>query len=530
MNVVTITTSSGGRATVAGFSGGFSGASGWLINTAALAWPSGSKAISAYGVLCAEPTGYVIANGDTVHVRCGNGTAGTTLTLGNSFPVFKKRGTTTLPVTFVFDNGTIWTADAGDNAQLLLRWYNNTNQWASFGFTALPTSITDGGVILAAKRYANSSSNFKFQYAYDNNGVSSGYFGQYFVGCYVTYSNMDWEDARDTGTSNFKLMTQGYEQRKSTLLDCDLTWRHSWGTDDIIEGQANQPNGVQLIGGSLSFYNLAAAPSGPFAYISSACYNSSVLLAGVEINGLVPGCILYNNTDAGYLRDIQLLDCGGVQNFNLLHASSIVRNASSFYPRSKLSIAGIKGSGFALDTEKVNVTWLPGMGFPYLNGLVEENQPAALRAEVSVNGKFVSINDPAILFDTVVFNDADSAGAKTLTMQVAVDENLALTTATLALHVDYQDHATGKTRHVTTLVSPAEAAALTVSTETWYPEDGGRPFYTEGTAKYYNKKKLTLTTPTTVKANSMLRVWVSAHAPISATGRYIFVDPYIQVA
>lgn len=530
-NSVTIATSSGGRATVSGFSGGASGAFGWVVNSSSLAWPSGSKAAGAYGLLVSEFVGRVLAAGDIVNVRCGNGTASTTITLGSVLPVFLKRGTPTAPVIYNFDDGTVWTADAGLSAVLTIQLYNSSTQYANLGYTTNATSATDGGIIYAGTRYSNGNANFCLQYAYGNNGNTDNCYGQFYLGTYVTWRSVDIQDARTSGSSLLKLMLSAYDERHPMLIDCNLTWGHSWTSNNCFEAPGNQHVGVEMIGGKCGFSNISSAPTGAFFYNISASYNLWASFKGVEFTGLVPGCLFVSSNDStGYERYIEVVDCDGIHNFNWLHSASVVRNSSNNFPRNRVAASGIKGNGYIIDTPKMNAAWLPGLGFPYLNGIVEENQPAAIRAEHSVNSKYVNLNDPATLLDTLVYNAATSAAAKTLTLQLAIDENLTFDTSNLAIHVTYQDDTTGKTKYITSRVSPNEAASLTTSSETWYPEDGGRPYYTETVAKYYNKKKLAITTPTTVKATSMMRVWLTVHTPNTATGRYIFIDPYVQVS
>ena len=188
-------------------------------------------------------------------------------------------------------------------------------------------------------------------------------------------------------------------------------------------------------------------------------------------------------------------------------------------------MSGIKGNGYMLDTASVHASWVPGQGFPYLNALVEENQPASVRVEVSTSSTAVA-DSGVTMFDTVVYNAAASAATKTLTGNIAVDDSLSFNTSEIAMHVQYQDATTGEMKYVTSLVDFTDAAALTAGSG-WYPDSAGKTYLG---AKNYNEYKFVLTTPTTVKANSILRVWMTAHKANTQTGRWIFIDPYIGVA
>ena len=203
-NAVTITTSSGGRANVAGFSGGASGAFGWLVSTAAITWPSGVKAGATYGVLVSEPVGYVIANGDKINVRCGNGSAGTTLACGVFSMYIKKRGTATLPVVFKFDDGTVWTSDAADNAQLVISYeptadYNNSLSW---GYIAVASSSTDANVVLDGKQYSNGTRNLKFHHRPSGGAIPYASSVSFVAYAGVTINNTEIADGTSAYNNN----------------------------------------------------------------------------------------------------------------------------------------------------------------------------------------------------------------------------------------------------------------------------------------------------------------------------------------
>lgn len=534
-NAVAITTSSGGRATVVSFSGGVSGAFGWAINTAALVWPSGTKAAATYGVLVSEPVGYVIANGSKIHVRCGNGTTGVTLACGNSAPMFKKRGTTVLPVVFKFDDGTVWTADSGDNAQLAIS-YELTSEYslAEWGFNFTASSETDANLVFDGKQYANGTRNFKLHNRPSGGSLPYSSGTAMCLYCGVTLNNIEIVDGTSTYNNGERTQSYslwGYNGRVAVLNNVKISHAIGWKDSRFIRTVGYASSGIVMNGGEIAIGSMSSPDSRPLLYVDPVAYNVIASFRGVRFSGITPNSLFSEvGPNSGRRRSVELIDCEGVHNFNFLNATSIVRiGASTNSNHASFLVSGIKGNGYVLDTPEYQAAWLPSLGFPYLNGLVEENQPASIRVEYSINAANVSQSMPATLFDTLVFNESDSAVAKTLTTQVAIDENLTLNTAVFVMNVSYTDSATGIVSVITSLVNQLDAVALTDSTETWYPEDGGRPYYTEGTAKYYNKKKLTITTPTMVKANSMMRVWLTINTANTGTGRYIFIDPYIQV-
>lgn len=535
-NAITIATSSGGRATVSGFSGGTSGAFGWAVSTAAITWPSGAKAGASYGVLVAEPVGYVIANGDKVNVRCGNGTTGTTLACGVFAPVFKKRGTTSLPVVFKFDDGTIWTADAGDNAQLTIS-YQPVAEYSglAWGFTFNVSSDSDGNLVFDGKQYANGTRNLKLHHRPSGGSIPYASIVDFRLNAGITLNNAEFVDGT-TGYNNSeatqRYATWGYNSKVAILNNVRIAHAVGWRASRLIYADGYANSGLSMNGGEVSFASMPTPDSRQFLHFESVSYNGTFSFRGVKFVGIAPNSFFTDVfPNSGRYREVELIDCEGIHNFSFLSPTSIVRAGSSTNSNHASFLAtGIRGNGYVMDSVKYQAAWLPSLGFPYLNGLVEESQPAAIRVEHSVNATNLNPSCPATLFDTVVFNDADNAATKELTVQLAIDENLTMTTSSLVSNVSYTDATTGVVKVVTSAVNPLDAVALTDSTETWYPEDNGRPYYTEGTAKYYNKKKITVTTPTTVKANSMMRVWLTVHAANTGTGRYIFIDPYIQVA
>lgn len=531
-NAITITTSSGGRATVSGFSGGASGAFGWFINTASITWPSGAKAVMTHGVAVAEPVGYVIANGDRVIVR-----PKATLDFGaiTTNCVLKKRGTSTLPVLFDLDDGTIWTADAGLNSILDLK-FNVTASYTivEFGFSTAASSVTDGGVVIRGKQYSNGTRNMRVRFK-DAGGAVVNEKGFYIrLAPYSEFESVEFSDGA-TGDAAPDLgvcyVVVSYDRRVPKLYNCKHSAVIGWGSRGLFYPNSYDP--IQLLwqGGEFSWSGMTAAPTNPFCNASNPDI-VSMKIVGAQFNGLQSGAKVFNSNNYGFERNFEFIDCDGVENFSTLNTTSFCRTLSGMATitrRHQTLMTGIRGNGYVLDSVNGHASWLPGLGYPYLNGLVEENQPASVRFEPSTNASVITSSGVPI-FDTLVFNAEDTAAAKTLTAHVAIDEAMTLDTSQLAMHVEYTDNATGKVKTATTLVPKALAAALTTDAATWYPEDGGRPYYTEGVAKYYNKRKFVVTTPTSVKPNSMLRVWLSIHVPNAAVGRYIFIDPYIEVA
>lgn len=537
-NAITIATSSGGRATVSGFTGGASGAFGWILNTAALGWPSGSKAKGTYGLLASDPTGYVIANGDKINVRAGNGTTGVTLDFGTTSGYnlyFLKRGTSTLPVVFLIDDGTVWAADAGKSCILTLQ-LDITDAYGSIGSACGtdPSSVTDGGIHIKGKQYSNGNRNFVFRY---KPTLSSTYGSVVFkLRSYLTLENCETYD----GTTAFlygdgiRFDTVAFGLRRAKLINHKHSancWPGGYGLFRNAVGYA--VNGVDWTQGELAYIGVSSASSAP---LIPNFYSSSINIdfRGVKFSGIPVNSKILDvdfNQNAPNRVNVTLTDCQGVENFNTLFSNCFCRasNSAGYIEREyKVQIQGIKGNGYVLDSAQLHASWLPGLGFPYLNGVVEDNIPTSIRVELSAIAGLIPPCG-ATFFDTAVFSSHTVAEAKTLTAQFAIDENLTFGTSTLAMHATYQDATTGDIKYATTLVDFASDVALPVSTDTWYPESGGRPYYTEGTARYYNKKKLIITTPTTVKPNSMMRVWLTAHKTIDITTRYIFVDPYIQV-
>lgn len=531
-NAVAIATSSGGRATVSGFSGGASGAFGWLTNTGSLAWPSGTKAAATYGVLVAEPVGYVIANGDKVNVRTGNGSSGITLDLGSGGALtwtWLKRGTQSLPVAFSFDNGTIWTADAGLNSQLQVA-YNVTASYTawSLGFVTAPSSVTDGGVIINGKINSDGSRNFAVRHRMAGGGSGSG--GQNFYGqSYSTIRNTEFSDGVVTvANDNWRFRIQGYNTRRPRFINCKYVSSLSWTMFGCFYGHSYEHALFEWIGGEIAFSGLSSAPAGTFIRIAAAA-RLSALFKGTKFTGIPVDSLLATSVSVDVTKyEIELVDCLGAENFKLLGSNSIIQTTDNTYGALRdwrITMSGIKGNGYMSDTASVHASWIPGQGFPYLNGIVEENQPASIRIEHSTNSAYIA-DSGVVIFDSAVYNADTSAAVKMITGNIACDDNLTFDTSEIAMHVQYQDSATGEMKYVTTLVDKVDAAALTAGSG-WYPDNAGKTYLG---AKNYNEYKFVATTPTTVKATSMLRVWMTVHKANTQTGRWIFVDPYLVVA
>jgi len=92
------------------------------------------------------------------------------------------------------------------------------------------------------------------------------------------------------------------------------------------------------------------------------------------------------------------------------------------------------------------------------------------------------------------------------------------------INVKYIDDTTGLPKTVRSLM---DGSPLTPSTATWVPEVAGHVSYG---AINYDKYKISVVTPTTVKANSVINMTLySTPQSVSATEDYYFVDPQIGV-
>jgi hypothetical protein len=120
-------------------------------------------------------------------------------------------------------------------------------------------------------------------------------------------------------------------------------------------------------------------------------------------------------------------------------------------------------------------------------------------------------------------------GVRTLSLELAIEDSL-LAAANrrdrIAMTVSYTQ-VDGSTRTISSF--DYAGSALDASSAVWSSESAGKVIFNPG-AIAHTKRKLTVTTPTAIKAGTEIGVVVGFHFSGTTTMQTIFVDPEITVS
>lgn len=196
--------------------------------------------------------------------------------------------------------------------------------------------------------------------------------------------------------------------------------------------------------------------------------------------------------------------------------SVVIANSTPNYRNTRIELIGLDGGvGAHLDA-----AW----GFATSR---TDNYPPTLSAQLPnstltpwawrVYPKNASFMHPAHILSSKVFTDV--AGIKTITQEFLVANTFTPTKRTAWITVEYTDNATGAPRHMST--RDIDGAALDTSTAPWSAVTWGMIAF--------NKHKIQATTPTAVKQDTMITVTFWHSLPSATSADVLFVDPDFSV-
>lgn len=505
------------------FSGGVSGCWGWLFNPAKL-WPSALAEMS-YGLLTAN-TAYAgsVSPGDTVHIRSGKVISWFHWNNGGTHDMLMPPyGTPSAPVTFKVDDSTVW-AD-GPEPVLEARCTSFFPQ-----STSMP-NMAGGQATLVAKKYSDA----KYGLVFSHHGYAIG------GGMRLKQSNT----MKMAGVDFYTGVGGG-----STLVERNLTYAHVGNASNVLEDsrirQSTQAAVAWLVAGGQNKTELhwsgvifdcgqATAPQVPFHdLISSAGANITASFDGCRFVNFVVGSQLANLTAPGANRfctvSFRNTDFGNVTKLGP-SMSGAVLTAGAPSTRTvgygQIATSQLGNRDFFLDTAAGWCAWVSTRAFPTLNAKLHDGLtpwslqivPTSLAANVSPITPFES--------PRLVKINSLPTGVRTLTLNFGIEQSLAWGRRDVSLMVEYEGE-DGVMRSIDTFDS--DNAALDVSTAAWTNADGQQFTYSESGVLYFNKKSLSVTTPTAIKTGTEIGCYFRVHSAVADTTKQIFVDPELVVA
>lgn len=485
--------------------GGADGAWGYFTNPTTL-WPS-AVAVHNYGVFHKQPFLGDWLPVDRIICRSNKNIVGGSTT----FSPFAWAGSSaTVMRTLVIDDGTEWPADGTSpvlKVTLPLSGYNGL-----FG-AALPF------VRVLAKKY---------------NEVDYG------LWLHCINTSYTWSIGFAGGEEYVGLKITNYGSKEFSLISTGQLASYGWQTifKDCFFQQSgsnyvNFTAGVGYRNAYINFVNCVFDNSG------SSVASSGVLLPGTsaavtsafgwfdscKFTNFVSGSKLFNpNWLAVGSRSFWFRNCdfGNVSNLGPNEAV----NSGAGFDKTIASSSQYGYRNFFIDNAFGFVEWRQELSMPTCNAKLLDGvtpwsmhiTPTIFEARMSRTG---FVETPRI----GKFNSLAS-GIRTLSIELAIHDTLALDGSTLSAVIDYQD-ISGAFMVVDTYDIPG--TPLQTSSAIWSQESGGKVTFSDGVVQSHNKFKLTVTTPTAIMAGTEIGIVVRCHKHVPNTTVGIFVDPEVQV-
>lgn len=423
-----------------------------------------------------------LASGDTVYIRSKTSAgADITRTMTASVTVGSASATEALPISWILDNGAIWSGIDGtltythaSTYTFTIRLYNVIKAQTVGRIVLHNTSTSQGAGTTMCINYGIAS-NFRFDWATKTGGqcyaVSMG------DGSITDNPVIDWGAIGGVNTDKNRGLFFALDNGKSTVVSPKITLNGT-GPGMPLFGFANSTKGmIYVIGGSIS---------------------------GV---GVTTGQPLVHPGGTGRFHSVGLQFSRVIDITNeTLFSSASITGTGGF------DVIGCDGgAGGAMVREWGSATSRTDSNPPTLQALLPDTLSTAWSWRVYP--KFASSVYPMMLQSMKFFTD--TAAAKTITQELLVANTIAPNAWNLWLDVEYIDDSTGLSKHLTT--RDISGGALAASTANWSATVWG--------AITLLKKKLSVTTPTSVKQNTPITVTIwSTLASASANDIY-FIDP-----
>ena len=506
---------SGMSASLVQFSGGQSGAWGYLWNASPAGtssqptiWPSG-KAVNSYGVAFSEAAkrplvGPVLSLSDTVHMRAdGAVLASGVLSSGVNIAV-------TAWINLLVDDGTVWPGQSG-TVTVRMELSDGSN-WMSFksAVSVSPArALTFGSrtpykLIFELAGTAGNSGGFSV-------GVSDSTYGA------IAFANVLFRES--TASTNAKLLIDITNHSTARYVGCKFQFNRNYFYSLLNVANSSVSWKLEIIGAVFEWTALATS-AGALLQMGS-IYNAAVIrLLGCEavgaspqvasIGGNRPAVTLTAKNLKGFSLTTTLLGYMGDLSGNTEDAGyCLYQNVGS-------------NKGMRLESTSSVLDWNPDGGYPTLSAVLQNGLPWAYRLLLSSSENAIRYGGAAeLVCITQAFEAADAVASLALEMLVPGAYAAAITKGHFALLISYTDtNGAARSEFVNWSLRPlAETATLDASAASW----------ALGSYGTHVAKKLAFSTQYAVKQWTELEATLFLRRPMPALLE-VFVNPALVAA
>jgi hypothetical protein len=451
--------------------------------------------------------------GDTIH--CRSNKLITLTATPNLTPTL--RGTRLAPVEIRIDDGTIWPAD-GSTPVFEMRANAASGTVAVF----LASNQTTGILSIKAKPYSNGTYGFRI----GTQSGSSSYGLRVDVGSGLFIEGMDFNTT--PGSGNYcTLQVLGLSSDFGGRI-ANSRVRHS-ANQPFFTAISNSSRGsIDMIGVDFDNTGAASPNSAAFAFDGPNAQGLEVFAENCKFTGFPTNSRLFANGLTVSLQTPYRLHFSNTTWGNVGWRGPIAGVPLNLAQRMSKLASAVSQFGtrdFFIDIPNGYVDWDSTGGYPTCNArLLDGTTPWVMKVILPRVSTYINASVPFELPRIGKFNTL-ADGARTLTVQLAIEQSLSPNARDISMVVVYEDTA-GVRRVVDSY--DTDGAALATSTATWSSESGGQVTLFPGPT-LHNKREISLTTPTAIKTGTEIGIFVRFNFSVSNTTQTIFVDPEVRM-
>lgn len=486
------------------FSGGSGGCWGWMFNALGSMWPS-AQAVVTYGVLCQNfcLAGWPAA-GDTINLRSGKVAR---IFDSATFTWAASMGSVGSHVRYLIDDSTVW-AD-GSNPVLVIEHFqtNRGGVWSppSTSFVTIAGRDYSGTKSLVIRRNAGTASDSLIINA-GNPTVWENVLVECPMSTTAQVARVDMANV---------VSTAGLFSR---FVNCHFKKADPSGTS-FFTGGASGLSRADFQGCTFELTAAGTPMTGVANFSVSNAPTYALNFDGCRFVGFPTGSRFHAAATTFGTVTLQLRNCdmGGITVMGPSLFGAPMPLGAYTQPRGIFLCNTFGNRDMIFDTPHVFVGWESLRSYPTLSAvLMDGTTPWSLRmiptSAANSLGYAGTADSPRLgKINTL------GTGARTITFEMLIDTALSWTKKDIGLCIEYVN-ASGVIKCLETY-DPA-AGALTTSTAAW----SATTFSDAGTINY-NKRKIAVTTPESVLADSEISVFVRLYSGVSNSTQGVFIDP-----
>lgn len=500
------------------FAGGVSGCYGMLLNQAT-AFPT-NIGVWGYGLWGTQSplAGHPLA-GDRVFIRSKKSLISANPILGSAI---KNGGTPNVPVTYVIDDSTIWTD--GVNPILDIRALINGGGNASISTVATSASVIVG------KAYSSTLNNLQFNLTGSNSLANAFAVSLHSPTRFesVTFDGVTYNTG-GTGGIQFRFdSTTAISNGYTSMFNCELIKKTT--NPFILIGLNTNFGAANFDNCTFSNFGAITPHLGVISWVSlygqvtltNCKFEDFVVGSRLMLAGIYTGAISLSGV-------LALRDCAFG---NVTHRGPYAVTLTGLVGAPMMQVLGFSSANgqqeMGIDCRAGFFEWNSTRQQPTLSAVQRDGlTPMSWRFVPSTNAANVSALVP-FEFPRISKINSLPDGARTLTLEFCLEENVSWTRRDIFLVVDYL--ATDGSLVTLSTFDPL-GGALTASTATWSQESAGKVTFVDGGLLNHNKYKITVSTPVgkDMATGTDIGITVKMAGITSLVTRGGFIDPEIGV-